>query len=125
MFEAKPVPLEALGVTRTRVQEFALVPQSAWEQFPTSARLLLVLHLAYRAWPPDSPGGWYKVTGGVAARAGLQHKDRRARAVARLATAGTIEVRKSPGRATLVRLKKPGPKRLDRLTPTTEGELTT
>ncbi|NOE36322.1 hypothetical protein [Ruegeria sp. HKCCD7318] len=112
LYEARAVPAETLGICNAGCSEYAVVPQECWDAFPASSRLMLALHFAYRTWKPDTPDGWYRLSSGLYTRARLTNRETRRRTVNYLQRAGLIDVRRSGTSTTLVRLVRPGPKKV-------------
>ncbi len=111
-FKAEVVPFsELVGYEKPDRIEYALVPQEVWSSFRPPERLLLALHYAYRAWSPEE-GGWFRLSMSLYGRAGLKSRQVRWKAVNTLFSRGVIEVKREGTRTTRVRLKKPGPKRV-------------
>ncbi len=100
---------------------YAIIPQSAWSVFPGPWRLLIALHFAYRSWDEDEAGGWYRMSGGLANRAGLVPRSSRRNAVNHLEREGVIEVRRRSGLSSLLRLTNPGPRAITRTTKSFRG----
>jgi hypothetical protein len=98
---------EALGATPFSRSEYLNLPVAAWHLFPPAQRLLLVVLWALSVFGEDDPGGWVRLSHGKYTRAGLGDRYARLRAVRALERHPEIEVDRSAGRVTRLRLRDP------------------